>query len=309
MYAPIVMFVYNRADHFIRTFDALARCPEASESDLFIFSDGAKNDAGAAGVEAVRRAAKEKIALGLFKSAELIESPVNRGLAASVISGVTRVMDEYGRAIVVEDDCVASPYLLSFFDRALDYYEDDTRVGSIAGFTPAFDFPESFGDDVFFSYRSCSWGWAAYKRSWDGVDWEMKDAPSFFRDRKLMERFASGGSDRVLRLYRQSRGEGNSWSVRFGAHLVKNDMLTVYPRYSYIQNIGCDDSGVHSAAEDAKNMSVDLSLSLPRPEFTEPYIDPAVQKAFASRYSGGPVTELKRGLAAALITAKSRLFH
>lgn len=309
MYAPIVMFVYNRADHFIRTFDALARCPEASESDLFIFSDGAKNEAGAAAVEAVRAAAREKTCLGLFKSAELIESPVNRGLAASVIAGVTRVMEEYGRAIVVEDDCVASPYLLSFFNNALDRYENEPRVGSIAGFTPAIDLPESFADDVFFSYRSCSWGWAAYKRSWDGVDWEMKDASSFFADRELVERFKSGGSDRFLRLYRQSRGEGNSWSVRFGAHLVKNDLLTVYPRYSYIQNIGCDDTGVHSAGEDAEKMSVDLSLALPKPEFTEPHIDPAVQKVFAAHYSGGTVSELKRGLAAALITAKSRLFH
>ena len=45
-YAPIIIFVYNRADHFIQVYNALAACKEAKESDLFIFSDGAKNESG-----------------------------------------------------------------------------------------------------------------------------------------------------------------------------------------------------------------------------------------------------------------------
>ena len=40
--APIVMFVYNRADHFEQTYEALCQCDEAKESELYIFSDGAK---------------------------------------------------------------------------------------------------------------------------------------------------------------------------------------------------------------------------------------------------------------------------
>ena len=57
-YAPIVMFVYNRADHFTQTYEALAKCPEAKNSILYIFSDGAKNDSAKLQVEQVRQTAK-----------------------------------------------------------------------------------------------------------------------------------------------------------------------------------------------------------------------------------------------------------
>ena len=58
-YAPIVMFVYNRADHFTQTYEALAKCPEAKNSILYVFSDGAKNDNAKPQVEQVRQIAKE----------------------------------------------------------------------------------------------------------------------------------------------------------------------------------------------------------------------------------------------------------
>ena len=44
MYAPIIVFAYNRPDHLKRTLTALTKNKEAKESDLFIFVDGPKSD-------------------------------------------------------------------------------------------------------------------------------------------------------------------------------------------------------------------------------------------------------------------------
>ena len=44
-YAPIVLFVYNRPYHTRRTLEALSRNELATQSDLFIFADGAKENA------------------------------------------------------------------------------------------------------------------------------------------------------------------------------------------------------------------------------------------------------------------------
>ena len=301
------MFVYNRADHFVRSFDALALCPEAKDSVLFVFSDGAKNDVDAKKVSEVRSALREKAAEQRFLKTEIVESETNKGLAASVISGVTRVINEYGKVIVLEDDCVASPYLLGYFNAALDHYENDLRVGSIAGYTPPLSFPDSFTADVFAAYRSCSWGWATYERSWENVDWELKDVREFFCSPALVRRFNADGGDRFMRLYRQTTGDGSSWSVRFGLHLVKNDLLTIYPRYSYISNIGCDETGVHSKAEDAKAMAVNLSKAIREPRFCDPEIIPEIQREMKKRYSFGPVSDMKRFFARRLIIMKSRL--
>ena len=45
-----------------------------------------------------------------FKDIQIRENAENKGLAANIIEGVTRVVDEYGKVIVVEDDLIASPF-------------------------------------------------------------------------------------------------------------------------------------------------------------------------------------------------------
>ncbi|MBQ9850852.1 MAG: glycosyltransferase [Clostridia bacterium] len=306
-YAPIVIFVYNRADHFIQVYNALAACKEAKESELFIFSDGAKNEAGKEKVNEVRAAVAAIKDSGDFRTVTVTESPVNKGLAASVISGVTDVINKYGKVIVVEDDCVVSPYFLSYINNALDYYESNKKIGSIAGYTPMLDFPDDYKNDVFAAYRSCSWTWATWKDRWEGVDWELKEMKAFYNSPKLIRRLNSNGSDRFMRLYRQTKGNGSSWSVRFGAHLVKNNLLTVYPRFSYNSNIGCDESGVHSKSEDNEKMRVDLSKAIADPVLTNVDIDKRIQKIMKKHYSYGFVSEMKKFIATALIVIKERM--
>lgn len=306
-YAPIIIFVYNRADHFIETYNALAACKEARESELFIFSDGAKNDAGKDKVNEVRAAVAAIKDSGDFKSVTVTESPVNKGLAASVIAGVTDVINRHGKVIVVEDDCKVSPFFLGYMNKALDFYENNKKIGSIAGYTPMIDFPDDYKNDVFAAYRSCSWTWATWKNRWDGVDWELKDIKDFYNSPKLIRRLNSNGSDRFMRLYRQTKGNGSSWSVRFGAHLVKNNLLTVYPRCSYNSNIGCDESGVHSKSDDNEKMSVDLSKAIENPVLTDVDIDSRIQKIMKKHYSYGFVSEVKKFIATVLIVIKERL--
>lgn len=306
-YAPIVIFVYNRADHFIQVYNALAACKEAKESELFIFSDGAKNEAGKEKVNEVRAAVAAIKDSGDFKTVTVTESPVNKGLAASVISGVTDVINKYGKVIVVEDDCVVSPYFLSYINNALDYYESNKKIGSIAGYTPMLDFPDDYKNDVFAACRSCSCTWATWKDRWEDVDWELNEMKAFYNSPKLILRLNSNGSDRFIRLYRQTKGNGSSWSVRFGAHLVRKNLLTVYPRYSYITNIGCDESGVHSKSEDNEKMRVDLSKAIADPVLTDVDIDKRIQKIMKKHYSYGFVSEMKKFIATALIVIKERM--
>lgn len=304
--APIVMFVYNRADHFQQTYAALSNCIGAAESELYIFSDGAKTEKDIPKVLEVREALESVANGGCFQNVHIVESETNRGLAASVIAGVTQVLEEYGRVIVIEDDCLTSPAFLQFMNTALDTYEREKRVGAIAGYTPQIKFPESFQSDVFFAYRSCSCGWATWKDRWEGVDWELKDMSDFYKNPALIRKLNSNGLDRFIRLYRQTQGNGSSWSVRFGAHLVKKDQLTVYPRYSYIQNIGCDASGVHSQAEDAQKMRVDLSKAIESPRLTDPSVNPDIQKMMKKHYSAGIVSDIKRAVATVAIVLKER---
>ena len=207
MLSPVVMFVYNRADHFRASFDALSKCPEAKASELYIFSDGPRNDIAKEGVAEVRSLCREFEKSGRFKSVTIFESKKNKGLAASVIDGVTEVIGKHGRVIVIEDDSVASPHFLKYMNGCLDRFEDDLEIGAIAGYGPPIDLPEGYYSDIYLAGRSCSCAWAGWKRSWDDVDWDLKTIGELYRDRDLLKRLNTNGNDRFLRLYRQSKAD------------------------------------------------------------------------------------------------------
>ena len=302
--APVVLFVYNRADHLKKTYEALSQCELAKDTDLFIFSDGPKNEQAKTQVEEVRKELKRIEGSNDFKSVTIRESEENRGLAASIIAGVTEIINQYGNVIVLEDDSVASLHFLSFMNDSLSFYEDEKTVGAIAGFTPQLNYPESFRDDVFMAYRSCSCAWATWEDRWQGVDWELEHVQDFYRNPELVKRLNANGADRFIRLYRQTKGNGTSWSVRFGAHLARNNQFTVYPRYSYIENVGCDETGVHSKSEDAEKMAVDISKAIANPHLIETTKKPELQKIMKRHYSGGLISDLKRAIGTKAIVLK-----
>ena len=305
-YAPIVMFVYNRADHFTRTYEALAKCPEAKNSILYIFSDGAKSDKAKPQVEQVRQTAKQFAGRNEFQDVIITESSLNKGLAKSIIDGVTKVLEKYGKAIIIEDDNLSSPYLLKYLNQALTFYADDKSVGALSGYTPQIQFPENYHYDVFSSYRSCSCCWATWKDRWQNIDWNLEHFSDFVSNKEAVRRLSLTGNDRLIRLYRQTKGNGSSWSVRFGAHLISNDMLTIYPKYSYVQNIGCDETGTHSQEKDANSMAVDLSQALSNPKIEKVPFNMEIQKSLKQHYSGGKLSDIKRYFATKYIVFKEK---
>ena len=107
--ATIILFVYNRLEHTKKTINSLKENSLASESNLYIFSDGWKNDNDKIKVESVRALIKKTEG---FKSVSIIEREENLGLANSIIRGVTEIISKSGKVIILEDDLVTSPYFL-----------------------------------------------------------------------------------------------------------------------------------------------------------------------------------------------------
>src|SRR5690349_9387552 len=103
--APIVLFCYNRPATLKQTVDSLRNNYWAEESELFIFSDGAKKDADIPLVSEVR--AYLKTITG-FKKVVITEAAANKGLANSIIGGVHDIINRYDKVIVLEDDLVSS---------------------------------------------------------------------------------------------------------------------------------------------------------------------------------------------------------
>lgn len=239
-YAPIALFTYNRADHTRRAVESLLQNAEAKDSDLFIFSDGAKNEKAVKGVAENREYIHTVTG---FKTITIIEREKNWGLANSLIAGITDVINKYGRVIVVEDDLILSPYFLKFMNDGLEKYKDDDRVSSISGFIPNVE--EELPETFFLRFFHC-WGWATWDRAWKHFNPNGKELLKQLEERKLTRTFDFNGNYRFTRmLRRQIEGKNNSWAIRWNASLFLADILSLNVGRSLVQNEGFDGSGTN----------------------------------------------------------------
>lgn len=240
--APVCLFTYNRLNETVRTVEALKKNYLAPETDLWIFSDGPKNEASEGLVAEVRAYLK---GITGFKTVELIESKENMGLAKSIVTGVSLVVRKYGSLIVLEDDLLTSTNFLDFMNQALVYYKSDPKVISISGYT--LNLPSLPGSsDYYFGYRASSWGWGTWEDRWDTIDWEVKDYDQFMKDSKRKALFKRGGSDLVGMLRNQMEGRIDSWAIRFCYAQFNQGLTTVFPTVSKVNSIGFSGNATHT---------------------------------------------------------------
>lgn len=282
MPAPVVIFVYNRPEHTKKTLEALAENSLAKETDIFIFSDAAKNEKATKNVEDTRKFIDSVPNKKLFKNVQIIKAPKNKGLANSVINGVTDIIEKFEDVIVVEDDLVSSKDFLQYMNSALEYYKNKESIWSISGYNIPINIPSDYNHDVFLSYRGCSWGWATWKDRWDKVDWAVSDYDNFINNKKLRNKINRGGRDMANMLDLQMEGKIDSWAIRWCYAQSKLDMYTVYPVKSRIKNIGLDGSGTHSGLN--THYDVDFKKDNGICKFEDVKINPEISKNFQNHY-------------------------
>ncbi len=252
-YAPITLFTYSRADHTKSAVESLLKNKEAAESDLFIFSDGPKTEEKRKAVEENR---KYIHTITGFKSVHIVEHEKNQGLANSLIAGITEIVNQYGRVIVVEDDLILSPYFLQFMNEALEKYKDEDRVASISAFLNPIDCEAP--DTFFLRYFAC-WGWATWKRGWDIL---INDDRVLLKQLRWKKNdFNIGGTGPFYGiLYCDKIGLNDSWAVRFYASQFLAGKLQLFPGRSMAIQTGTDGSGTHGTDADHKYDKMRLSI-------------------------------------------------
>jgi hypothetical protein len=277
VFAPICLFTYNRLDETRKTVEALQNNFLAQETDVFIFSDYPKNDTAMNAVTAVRSFIKSVTG---FKSVTVIERDKNFGLAKSIITDVSQVINDFGSVIVLEDDLLTSQNFLNFMNDSLNQYKKNEKVWSISGFCLEVK-PKGIMDsdyDAFFWGRAHSWGWATWENRWASVDWNIDDWTEFKKDKEQISKFNQHGSDLFNMLKKSMLGKINSWYIRFAYNQFKQSKLTVYPFTSKVINIGFMDSATHCDTYNRNKVIFDSSLNKEFSLPTEFVIDQTIRK-------------------------------
>ena len=255
--APICLFTYNRINETKQTVEALQNNYLAQKSDLFIISDGYDNLNQLNEVQLVRKYLRT---INGFKSIKILESKDHKGLANSIISGVTEILEKYGKVIVLEDDLLTSANFLSYMNETLRYYEPVEKIFSISGFSVEIEKQIANSEDIYFWGRANSWGWATWRNRWRTVDWQCQDYSTFLRSRKLQNNFNKYGSDLSKMLINSKEGKVDSWFIRFAYNQFKQGKYTVYPTTSKVFNNGFSRSATHCNTYNRMKIKFDNSF-------------------------------------------------
>lgn len=286
MNAPICIFVFKRVDTTRQMFESLLRCPECKDSELHIYQDEARNDSEADGVDKVRELCET---ITGFKSIHLHPARMNKGMAASIIDGVTEVLKEHESVIVLEDDIVVAPDFLTFMNEALDAYRDREEIWSISGYTPRLEELASRDPHgVFLVPRAQCWGWATWADRWELTDWEVDDYKRM--NHAKQREFNRGGNDLYRTLLMERNGKIESWAIRWAYAAFRNKRLTVNPVSTKTKNIGLGASDSHKGWHDRRHI-VELSgvTTVVDPNVQE---DAVLEHAFKKHHDLGLVSKV-----------------
>ncbi len=247
-FAPVALFVYNRPAHTKQVLDSLLLNAEFSQTDLFIFCDGPKNSVSDEGLNNIAATRKLVEQFEGAKSITITKSDTNKGLASSIISGITQVLTRFDNLIVLEDDIIVSPAFLNYMNYALNYFFDQVEVGCIHAYT----YPVKHLPEYYFLRGADCWGWGTWKRAWNLFNPDGSQLLNKLRQKGLIEKFDYNGAYKFSEmLEQQTQGKNDSWAIRWHASLFLENRLTLYPGRSFVQNIGNDSSGTHSGKTNA----------------------------------------------------------
>lgn len=248
--APIILFVYNRPWHTKKTLEALAENALAKESILYIYADGAKENSNIEDLRKIEDTRKIIRAEQWCNEIHIIESNTNKGLANSIIEGVTEIINRHGKVIVLEDDIITSTGFLKYMNEALNLYEEQEKVMHISGFVPVTTGADKLPETYFLRFMSC-WGWGTWKRAWSEI---ILDIPYLYNNIPLQDDFYRFNMDGTIDMFSQIeenyKGSLNTWAIRWYSTIFLKKGFCLYPQYSMVNNIGMDGSGEHCYSPD-----------------------------------------------------------
>lgn len=249
-----ILFTYHRSKHTKKVVEALSQNDVLPEK-LYIFQDGPNESTNYVEWERVNRYIKSID----WCETELHISEKNKGLAKSVTTGVSYVLQECDAVIVLEDDCVPYKQFMRFMMTALRSYEKKEKVYSVSGYAWNVNLPYK-NEDAYFNGKFCSWGWGTWKDRWNCYEENYQIVNEIKSNPETRKRFNIWGKTMESMIIGNVTGKCDSWAAFFGLEIIKRGGYCLSPYKQLVHNIGFDGTGVHGARQQEKQAIFDEEL-------------------------------------------------
>jgi hypothetical protein len=244
MRSAVLLLIFNRPETTARVFDAVRR---ARPPRLYVTADGprATHAHDAARCAEVRRMTQR---VDWPCEVRTLTREHNLGCMLAVSQAISWFFDHESEGIVLEDDTLPLPSFFDYCDALLERYRNDARVAMISGLNPLGSmYPASAS--YFFSRHPQIWGWASWRRAWQGYDAEMADWPAWHAAGGLRRWFDGDACEAELWRARFDKAMYRiyeTWDFQWIYHAWKQGGLAVLPAHNLVRNIGYGAEATHT---------------------------------------------------------------
>jgi len=244
--AAIIIFVYNRPQKTRKCIHSLSQNNLIQKSNVYIFCDGVPSNADEKQRKSIREVRNIVEETNLGNTKHVKESEINKGLSTSILDGVSEVLMQEEKAIILEDDIITSKHFLSYMNNALNIYKSVDKVMGVTAYCnpTEYSLPETY-----FLPLGSSWGWGTWKSVWNSFNPNPDKLYHTLKEERLFEVFNSisiGAPPYQQILENHIAGKVESWAVLFQAYVVANRGLFLWPNESLVKNIGFDKEATHT---------------------------------------------------------------
>jgi hypothetical protein len=251
-FAPIVLFTYRRPQTAYKTLIALSKNPLAEQSTLYIYADGPKENSSEEVLLDIKKNRQIIRKKKWCKEVVIIERDKNKGLANSVIEGITEVVNKHGKVIVMDEDMFPATGFLKYLNDALFKYEKEERVMQVSGYILPFADRTTPTHSAYFVPYPGSPAWATWKRAWDKFDPQAIGYEKLKTNDDLALKFDVDGlypySDMLISQMESSKVD--SWAIRWQWTFFINNGLALSPDKSLTQYLTSGDKATHVRGND-----------------------------------------------------------
>ncbi len=240
---PVLFIIFNRLDIVKQVFAAIR---EYQPEQLFVACDGprAERISEKDTVQQVQNYVldnidwKCEIHTNFFKE--------NVGAARAVSSFLIWFFDKVEYGIILEHDCLVKKDFFEFCSELLIKYKDNKKIVSISGFNVQ-GVAEDCKDSYYFSNTQQLWGWAAWRRTFEGYDIYLKDYSLKEFKKNIKDILPSKNEKAVFtdKFLSMKKHGYNTWDMQLLYNMWRQKGLNIEPKYNLVSNIGFGSEAVN----------------------------------------------------------------
>ncbi len=249
----IVVLLYKRPYHSIQVFESLIR---NRVNTCIAFMDFPEDSH----CRSMQRIIKDYIKRQKKLKIDLICRKKRYGLAKSVVSAVTSVLEEYEGILLLEDDCVLRPGGIFYFEDSLHKLQHNTKIRSICGYLyPKCNFKWGLNTELLLLRRFCPWGWATWRDRWKDYNPNLSEVVKKVESNGIHISSFSNDIGILCKDKSYLNGLYDIWSLNWIMEHYASSTFSVFPRETVIENIGFDGSGQNCVNTQVFNQTVHFS--------------------------------------------------